>query len=426
MSNSIDLQNVSQLLLEYKGLKKRLEDTTFKLCQNQTNENGDTLLIQATRSGYFELVKHLIENNVNISEKNSHGETATSVAKNSNREIYEFLKNTGDNLNKMFKDKFFEAHRPDLKECYDIMKRGIDLEVLNSSMRYFLLAAIESRHNNFELTEEIVSYVIKNNGFDINDRKLSMTLLMHASSLGNVKIIDLLLKLGAEINLQDNWGDTALIFATTANKYSAVKYLVENGANVNIRGHNNCTPLIIAAYEGNLKIAKYLIDHGADVVDDRGHTALTVALEKGYDEIAEMLVDSGVHANLNNMFKKILENIICHDYMKTLKKLIDKGFDVDSQDYNGETALMYAARHGKEEAVKMLIKAGADLNIENNDGYSALFIAIANGYQRTRHEEIRKILIDAGASTINKKGKDIIEYAENISYFECCGKRLIV
>ena len=54
----------------------------------------------------------------------------------------------------------------------------------------------------------------------------------------------------------------------------------------------------------------------------------------------------------------------------------------------GQTALMLAVSHGRNEMVKMLIECGANVNIQDDDGSTALMCACEHG-----HIEIVKLLL---------------------------------
>jgi ankyrin repeat protein len=49
-----------------------------------------------------------------------------------------------------------------------------------------------------------------------------------------------------------------------------------------------------------------------------------------------------------------------------------QGADLNNQNVNGATCLIYAASAGKIEVVKALVAAGADLSIQTLDGFNAL------------------------------------------------------
>ena len=59
-----------------------------------------------------------------------------------------------------------------------------------------------------------------------------------------------------------------------------------------------------------------------------------------------------------------------------------KNNKVNSTDEEGNTALMYASYNGNREIVELLIENGADIDHENNDGNTALMWA-TNGEKNT-------------------------------------------
>jgi len=70
----------------------------------------------------------------------------------------------------------------------------------------------------------------------------------------------------------------------------AVKALIALGADVNAQNYYGHTALMEAADNGNLEEVRFLLDKGADVTTwAHGRTALKIARNKGYKEIAEIL-----------------------------------------------------------------------------------------------------------------------------------------
>ncbi|MDB4668762.1 ankyrin repeat domain-containing protein [bacterium] len=107
----------------------------------------------------------------------------------------------------------------------------------------------------------------------------------------NVEAVQLLLEHGADINILDNLGRSALEYATGALNWTepskaeqVVKLIIQAGADVNVKSTLGYTPLIWAARAGNLKITKLLIEKGANVddTDNDDNNALHYALNPGY------------------------------------------------------------------------------------------------------------------------------------------------
>lgn len=68
--------------------------------------------------------------------------------------------------------------------------------------------------------------------------------------------------------------------------------------------------------------------------------------------------------------------------LKKLKLLLLNGGDIDEQDGNGSTALIYASSVGNLEAVKYLVENGANKEVKDNLGYDAYQAAMFYGDYR--------------------------------------------
>lgn len=120
-------------------------------------------------------------------------------------------------------------------------------------------------------------------------------------------------------------------------KFAKIDMLIKLGANVNAVEKNDNTPLMMACAFGHEKIARLLIDKGANIhqKNDKGCDALMIASWIGYNE-------------------------------KILELLLEKGADVHQKNEDGETALHKAAFNGSKEFVRILLDNGA--NIDELDG----------------------------------------------------------
>jgi serine/threonine-protein phosphatase 6 regulatory ankyrin repeat subunit B len=86
-----------------------------------------------------------------------------------------------------------------------------------------------------------------------------------------------------------------------------------------------------------------------------------------------------------------LKSVKSGDYAE-VKRLIEKGADVNARNNGGSTALMRASYRGRQDIVQLLIEAGADVNVQDNEGWTALMFASGMG-----HTEVAQVLIEAGA-----------------------------
>jgi len=77
---------------------------------------------------------------------------------------------------------------------------------------------------------------------------------------------------------------------------------------------------------------------------------------------------------------------------ETVQILLDNHAYVNAQNFVGETSLFLAASYGYDNIVSMLLEHGANPNICNIDGTSPLHMAASNG-----HETTLEILVSSGA-----------------------------
>lgn len=82
--------------------------------------------------------------------------------------------------------------------------------------------------------------------------------LTEATRQGNLEIMKLLIKAGADVNLQMEEGYTALMDAALAGNIDAVKMLVEAGADVNIKDIYQEHALSMAAHNAQEEVFNYL------------------------------------------------------------------------------------------------------------------------------------------------------------------------
>lgn len=90
----------------------------------------------------------------------------------------------------------------------------------------------------------------------------SDTALNLAISRDHTKMVELLLRYGADVSSDSN-GENPLLLACKKNKSGEItEILINHGISYNITDHDRYTPLHIAAQRGNHKIAKILLEHG--------------------------------------------------------------------------------------------------------------------------------------------------------------------
>lgn len=121
------------------------------------------------------------------------------------------------------------------------------------------------------------------------------TPLMRAVLDESAAVAKELLKAGANPDIRNADGQSALLQATNKGNAELVYLLVSNGANPNLQGNDGWTPLMVAAAIGNSVIVQLLLKHNADVSarNDQGKTARDIAQNAGDEKIALQLFVAG-------------------------------------------------------------------------------------------------------------------------------------
>ncbi|WP_285766332.1 ankyrin repeat domain-containing protein [Peribacillus sp. SI8-4] len=191
--------------------------------------------------------------------------------------------------------------------------------------------------------------------------------LLQAAEKGDTETINSLIEDGADIDLQDSKGRTAIMIAAYHNDLKTAKILIAAGADVNIQDDMKNNPFLYAGAEGYLEILRATIDAGADpaMTNRYGGTALIPASEHGYvSVIKELLNQTDIDINhVNNLgWTALLEAIILNDgdeQQQTVQLLLDHGADVNIADHDKVTPLQHARMKGLKDIERMLLKEGA-------------------------------------------------------------------
>ena len=105
---------------------------------------------------------------------------------------------------------------------------------------------------------------------------------------GNLADVKTAMSDGADVNIKDNMGTTALIKASGNGHLDVVKLLLNNDADVNIQDNEGVTALMLASGKGYIGIVKLLLDMGADanIQNNNGDTALMLASQSGHPSVS--------------------------------------------------------------------------------------------------------------------------------------------
>ncbi|MEK7859683.1 MAG: ankyrin repeat domain-containing protein [Elusimicrobiota bacterium] len=122
------------------------------------------------------------------------------------------------------------------------------------------------------------------------------------------------------------------------------------------------SPLVRAVMRGDEAAAQALIRAGADLEAlSIGYlNALTAAAAAGKTGLVKLLLAAGAKVQPESGFP--LHAAARAGHLETVKALVDAGASVDALDARGATALIEAAKDGREDVVAFLLSKGADVD----------------------------------------------------------------
>ncbi|MGL5704870.1 MAG: ankyrin repeat domain-containing protein [Tannerellaceae bacterium] len=126
---------------------------------------------------------------------------------------------------------------------------------------------------------------------------------LHAAvAIRDLKVVELLLQAGADINARDAY-DTTPLHAACADGFPEIALLLlDKGASIECEDYNGRTPIIFASGNDTEEIVLLLSQRGAAInhKDKFGNTALHYAFENGLTRIASRLIELGANPELLN------------------------------------------------------------------------------------------------------------------------------
>lgn len=189
-------------------------------------------------------------------------------------------------------DEAFEAalERGDMTGAVELLGEGADPNVRLGHGKTALMAA--AKVGAADLASHLLEY-----GVDVNARNDNGgTALMFAAIPGHLETMALLIEQGADVNAVGHFNWTALMVAASKGHADSVRLLLRNGADPNVQDTYGWTPLMRAVYGNKRGAVTALLEHerlNLEVRDERGATALHVAVERGQSVLVSQLLASG-------------------------------------------------------------------------------------------------------------------------------------
>jgi len=347
------------------------------------------------------------------------------------------------------------ARSRDVEEARRLVRRGADVNAQDEGQESaFLLATSEGPLAMLELTLRHGARVNAKDSFD-------GTGMIRAADRGHADVVGRLVRAGTELDHVNNLGWTALheavILGDGSERYvDTVRVLVAAGADTTVptvrdgltareharaAGHREIAQLLArveqdpvrrgradavllqAARTGDPDTAALALRAGADLEgrDDRRRTPLLLAVTEDRLAAARLLVYLGADPDAvdDQQDTPWLVTGVTGS-VPMLEVLLPARPDLTLRNRYGGVSVIPAAERGHVDYVRRVVRTGIDVDHVNDLGWTALLEAVILGDGGPRHQEIVRILLDAGADPdiADKDGVTALEHAERRGYDE--------
>lgn len=184
--------------------------------------------------------------------------------------------------------------------------------------------------------------------------------------------------------------DAALLRAARQGDADQAAVALRAGADIEVRESSGRTPLLLASAHDHVAVARLLVAMGADpdALDDRHDTPWLVTGVTGSVAMLEALLPAHPDLTIRNRF--------------------------------GGLSPIPASERGHVDYVRRVVQTDVDINHVNDLGWTALLEAIILGSGGSDHQEIVRILLEAGADPriADADGVTPLQHAEQRGYRE--------
>lgn len=343
---------------------------------NMLDSDGWSPLFNAIyHNDHFEITTLLIEHGADMYYESAKGNIMRAlIVKKAKLRKIKFLVDAGFDINHVSNATLLNYAMYDTDLVHYLLDAGANVNILNDDNEDIMYTAIANN------AYEVAKMILPNRTIGIDHQnKYGNTLLHAAVAGGRPRIVRLILQAGANVNIQNHTGNTAIynLRTLTPNDLEIAEMLIDKGLNVNLKNMRNET---IIAHMGVRRtnnnfceFIKMIINAGLDLKAE-SEIAIRNMFRIGNIEIIKLMIDK-IDLNAKELTTLEFGRYICNND-KILKIFMDAGYNIHAKTNTNNTLLF---NHMTINSVNRLLNAGLDINHQNKNGNTALHHWIING-----------------------------------------------
>lgn len=387
---------------------------------NGKDHNGNDLLVVAVANRSLPIVQMLLGKGAKAEVKDRDGKHVLQISLEKDRhDIFQALLQSGANAN--LKDgtgRTLLHHAADADRTrflQILLDSGADVNAADNDGDTPLILAAGKGYTGS-------ATILCGKGADANKKdEKGETALLKAINVQyerGLGVVNVLANSGADLNAANNSGEAPLHRAIRQKHYRILELLLKKGANANVQNSKGETVLMelarteppsgtgsarnraILNNREAIRVMTIFLKNGVDpnIMNKYGHSALNLArVNKNFDIITALLAN-GANVNLQDRYGNTV-----------LKKAV--------MDYIGDYRMVDRAKTEMQKMINLFVERGAQINEVDKYGRTALCHAVKEMNSRNRVKVIDVIpyLISKGARTDirDRDGKTAADYANS-------------
>ena len=351
---------------------------------------GETPLYKAAALGHFSVVQFFVSNNAKVDAANVEGETPLLAAIEGGHEnVVTFLLGNGAHVGRIYNGRtplLLASINSSLNVIKALLNGGAEILARSDFVddQGGTSVHMAAAYGNYDA---IFLYIAKDQRLMEIKNHHGETPLFCAIRNKHVTIAERLIRLGANVNAQDNDGNTPFLLACSSGIAEITNLLIGANARIDVKNYLDENGVHLGARGGHLDIVKLIMNKYYWLVEQpnkNGEKPIHLAAANGQVNVLDHFLYLRVRIDdYDNDGKRPIHSAAANGQSSCIKSLLNHGSKIQWRMKNsGDMPIHLVAAIGHITSMVLLLGVNRAEQIEskNNKLETPLFIAAANGH----------------------------------------------